>query len=49
VTREQRDFLRKQIDARIRERLGDAELSRRGARLTKTPRRAKSWPVPASS
>jgi hypothetical protein len=39
MTSEQRDFLRKQIDVRMRERLGEAELSRRGARLTKVPRR----------
>ena len=52
MTREQREFVRMQIDALMRERLSAADPSRRGstgARLTKTPRRLKSWPIPASS
>jgi hypothetical protein len=41
MTSEQRDFLRKQIDAHRRERLSAAEESRRGdARLAKAPQRS---------
>jgi hypothetical protein len=45
LTPEQRDFLRKQIDARVRERLGERgerRIARPSGHVRKPPKRAKS-------